>query len=104
MLSVMPEGDRPDALYALARANHDRYPGFLRAVREATGAIVELRELGNLRVALSDDAAEALRREVERERAAGLEAEGLDPAAAREPEASLARAHRAPALAPRDGH
>lgn len=104
MLSVMPEGDRPDALYALARASHDRYPGFLRAVREATGAIVELRELGNLRVALSDDAAEALRREVEREWAAGLEAEWLDPAAARELEPSLAGTIRAAALTQRDAH
>src|SRR5690606_15692214 len=104
MLSVMPEGDRPDALYALARASHDRYPGFLRAVREATGAIVELRELGNLRVAPSDDAAEALRREVEREWAAGLEAEWLDPAAARELEPSLAGTIRAAALTQRDAH
>ncbi len=104
MLSVLTEGERPDALFALARASHDRYPGFLRALREATGVAVEHRALGKLRVALSDDAAEALRREVEQQWAAGVDAEWLDRAAARQLEPSLAGTVRAAALTDADGH
>ena len=104
MLSVLSEGERPDALFALARASRDRYPAFLQALREATGLAVDLRELGNLRVALSDDAAEVLRREVERQWAAGVGVEWLDRAAARELEPSLAGAVRAAALTPTDAH
>lgn len=104
MLSVLSEGERPDALFALARASHDRYPAFLRALREATGASVEHRALGKLRVALSDDAAEALRREVERQWAAGVAVEWLDRAAARQLEPSLAGTVRAAALTEADAH
>lgn len=104
MLSVMVEGERPDPLLALARASRERYPAFVRALREATGTDVEHRALGKVRVALSDDAAEALRREVERQWAAGVAVEWLDRAAARRLEPSLAGTVRAAALTEEDAH
>src|SRR5690606_9594135 len=104
MLSVLAEGERPEALFALARASRERYPAFVRALREATGADVEHRALGTLRVALSDDAAETLRRDVERQWAAGIEAEWLDRAAARRLEPSLVGTVRAAVLTDADGH
>lgn len=89
MLGAQAEAHADGPLLHLSLASRARFGPWAEALREATGIDVEHRACGVLRVAHDDERASALARDVAWQRAAGLDAEMLDPAAARELEPAI---------------
>jgi glycine oxidase len=89
-------------LHALNQESRRRWPDFARTLEADTGVDVGLRTEGTFMVADDRDAAEALRRRYEFQRAHGLEVDWLDGTEAREREPFLAPGLSAAVWSPRD--
>ncbi len=89
MLAPLSEAEEPGPLLSLSLTALAEYPGVVDDVQAATGIDVEFRRTGILRIALSDDDAQALRRRLEWQRQVGLELYELDGALVRELEPRL---------------
>lgn len=89
MLAPLAECRAPSPFLDLASASLQRFPALAERLRAETGLDIELVRSGLLRVAVSDDEAEELRRALAWKQAAGYSVEWLDAAGARECEPSL---------------
>ncbi|HWQ28434.1 MAG TPA: glycine oxidase ThiO [Dehalococcoidia bacterium] len=103
MLAPLSEADEPGPLLDFSLAALAAYPSAVEDVQAATGIDVEFRRTGILRVALTGEQAEELRRRLEWQRACGLELHELDPFLLRELEPRLTPAVRFGVLSPEEG-
>jgi glycine oxidase len=107
MLSPVGEAAAPGPLLRLGLLALRGFEALCGELRERSGIDPEYTASGALRIALSDDEAQALRaraQAVEADPELGVELEWLDPAAARTLEPGLSFATRGAVWSPREGH
>lgn len=104
MLAPLAETERTGPLVALGLDSLRRYPAFVSALREETGAALELSGPGTLRVAADRVEEEALAAAFAWQKTAGMPLDWLDAGAVRRLEPALSDRVRAAVLSPEERH
>lgn len=104
MLAVQCEIERPGPFLTLALAGRALYESLAPRLYDETGVDIGLRRSGALRVALTDEEAEELKRQAEEQRRWALKAQWLDASEVRRLAPVLSPSGRGGVFVPDDGH
>lgn len=103
MLGAQAELEADDPLFILAGRSRGMFPALAKELKEASGVDIELVNKGMFKVALTNEQEAGLKKKINSQQAAGLEAEWLSPADLRKVEPLLSDELKGAMYIPDDG-